>query len=90
MPILFGQTPPPNDVNVTPFQVQLQLAKVQHIPRALLMPACPFAPLQVLWNGNPLLPQQWVAVAMVFGGLLASSVVKSRRHRHHNLPKKAV
>lgn len=36
--------------------------------------------LSVLWSGNPLLGQQWVAVAMVFGGLLASSVYKSRRH----------
>ncbi len=41
-------------------------------------------PPQVLWNGNPQLPQQWAAVAMVFGGLLASSVVKSRRHRPHH------
>ncbi|GAB4820773.1 hypothetical protein N2152v2_007819 [Parachlorella kessleri] len=38
--------------------------------------------LSVLWNGNPLLPQQWAAVVLVFSGLLVSSAVKSRRHRH--------
>ncbi len=36
--------------------------------------------LSVVWNGNPLLPQQWLAVGLVFTGLLASSVYKSRRH----------
>jgi len=36
--------------------------------------------LSVVWNGNPLLLQQWVAVGLVFAGLLASSVYKSRRH----------
>eukprot|EP00887_Chlorella_sp_A99_P002743 scaffold6.g2743.t1 len=39
--------------------------------------------LSVLWNGNPLLPQQWGAVALVFGGLLVSSISKSRLHRPH-------
>lgn len=37
--------------------------------------------LSVLWSGNPLLPLQWGAVGMVFGGLLVSSVAKSRAHR---------
>lgn len=32
--------------------------------------------LSVLWLGNPLLPQQWAAVAMVFSGLFVASVVK--------------
>ena len=36
----------------------------------------------VVWNGNALLPQQWAAVAMVFCGLLVSSVTKHRQHRH--------
>jgi UDP-galactose transporter B1 len=36
--------------------------------------------LSVLWNANPLLPAQWGAVGMVFGGLLVSSVTKSRAH----------
>lgn len=35
--------------------------------------------LSVLWLGNPLLPQQWAAVGMVFTGLLVSSVVKTRK-----------
>ncbi len=39
-------------------------------------------PLAVMWNANPLLPQQWAAVALVFGGLLVSSWTKSRRGRH--------
>lgn len=34
----------------------------------------------VLWNANPLLPQQWGAVALVFSGLLVSTWTKSRRH----------
>jgi UDP-galactose transporter B1 len=34
--------------------------------------------LQVVWNRNPLLPQQWAAVAMVFGGLVTSSLAKHR------------
>ena len=38
--------------------------------------------LSVVWSGNPLLPRQWVAVALVFIGLAVSSIVKSRRHRH--------
>ncbi|KAI7838118.1 hypothetical protein COHA_008049 [Chlorella ohadii] len=38
--------------------------------------------LSVMWNANPLLPQQWAAVALVFGGLLVSSWTKSRRGRH--------
>jgi UDP-galactose transporter B1 len=36
--------------------------------------------LSVVWNGNPLLPQQWVAVFLVFAGLLVSSVTKGRKH----------
>lgn len=32
--------------------------------------------LSVLWSGNPLLPQQWVAVLLVFLGLLTSSIAK--------------
>ena len=32
--------------------------------------------LSVLWSGNPLLPQQWVAVTLVFVGLLTSSIAK--------------
>lgn len=35
--------------------------------------------LSVLLNGNPLLPQQWIAVSMVFAGLLVSSLTKSRK-----------
>ena len=35
--------------------------------------------LSVVWNGNPLLPQQWLAVSLVFLGLLVSSVAKSRK-----------
>lgn len=45
---------------------------------ALRFPASP----AVMWNANPLLPQQWAAVALVFGGLLVSSWTKSRRGRH--------
>lgn len=40
----------------------------------------------VLWNGNPLLPRQWVAVVLVFTGLIMSSVTKHRR-RHVHLKK---
>ncbi|KAL4857963.1 UDP-galactose/UDP-glucose transporter 3 [Chlorella vulgaris] len=36
--------------------------------------------LSVMWNANPLLPQQWAAVLLVFTGLLVSSWTKSRRH----------
>ena len=32
--------------------------------------------LSVLISGNPLLPQQWVAVMLVFLGLLTSSIAK--------------
>ena len=35
--------------------------------------------LSVLLNGNPLLPQQWAAVGLVFAGLLVSSVSKGWR-----------
>jgi len=35
--------------------------------------------LSVLWVGNPLLTQQWVAVGLVFSGLLTSTYVKTRR-----------
>ncbi|KAK9810512.1 hypothetical protein WJX72_012024 [[Myrmecia] bisecta] len=37
--------------------------------------------LSVVWNGNPLLPQQWVAVGLVFAGLLVSAVTKGKRHQ---------
>lgn len=36
--------------------------------------------LSVLWNGNPLLGQQWLAVLMVFAGIIMSSVYKTKRH----------
>lgn len=36
----------------------------------------------VLLNGNPLLPQQWWAVALVFTGLLTSSIAKSGKGHH--------
>ncbi len=36
----------------------------------------------VLWVGNPLLAQQWAAVAMVFVGLLVSTLSKARRRPH--------
>lgn len=35
----------------------------------------------VLVNGNPLLPEQWAAAAMVFSGLIASSFVTRRQKR---------
>ena len=35
--------------------------------------------LSVLWNGNPLLPQQWLAVSLVFLGLAVNTFTKSRR-----------
>jgi len=35
--------------------------------------------LSVLWLGNPLAVQQWVAVGMVFSGLLSSTIIKARR-----------
>jgi UDP-galactose transporter B1 len=38
--------------------------------------------LSVLWLGNPLLPQQWAAVGMVFLGLVVSAAVKSRGVKH--------
>lgn len=46
--------------------------------------------LSVLWNANPLLPQQWGAVALVFSGLLVSTWTKSRRHgkTRHAVPEK--
>lgn len=37
--------------------------------------------LSVLWVGNPLLPQQWLAVGMVFSGLLTSTYIKTRNRR---------
>lgn len=37
--------------------------------------------LSVLWNGNPLLPQQWLAVFLVFAGLLTSSIAKSGKKK---------
>lgn len=36
--------------------------------------------LSVVWNGNPLLPQQWLAVTLVFSGLLVSSLAKGKKH----------
>lgn len=39
--------------------------------------------LSVLWNGNPLLPQQWVAVTLVFAGLLLSSLAKGKKKHAH-------
>ena len=33
--------------------------------------------LSVVWNGNPLLPQQWIAVGLVFLSLAANTVYKS-------------
>lgn len=35
--------------------------------------------LSVIWNGNPLLPQQWLAVLLVFLGLAVNTFTKSRR-----------
>lgn len=37
----------------------------------------------VLLNGNPLLPAQWGAVALVFGGLITSTLAKSKRGAGH-------
>ena len=39
--------------------------------------------LSVVWNGNPLLRQQWLAVALVFVGLLVSSLAKGRKYAHN-------
>lgn len=41
--------------------------------------------LSVMWNGSPLLANQWVAVGMVFSGLLVSSLAKAggRHGRPH-------
>eukprot|EP00775_Hariotina_reticulata_P009730 gene9730-9888_t len=36
----------------------------------------------VVLNANPLLPQQWVAVGLVFSGLITSSLAKSGKHHH--------
>lgn len=38
----------------------------------------------VLLNANPLLPQQWCAVGLVFTGLLTSSIAKSSKGGHHH------
>ena len=35
--------------------------------------------LSVLWHGSPLLPQQWVAVLLVFTGLLINTALKRKR-----------
>jgi UDP-galactose transporter B1 len=40
----------------------------------------------VVLNANPLLPQQWWAVGLVFTGLLTSSVAKSGKGHHHHRP----
>jgi UDP-galactose transporter B1 len=37
--------------------------------------------LSVLWVGNPLLVQQWIAVGMVFTGLFTSTYVKTRNRK---------
>ena len=37
--------------------------------------------LSVLWHGSPLLPQQWVAVLLVFSGLLINTIQKSRNRK---------
>ena len=42
--------------------------------------------LSVLWNGNPLLPQQWMAVSLVFVGLAANTLQKSRGGGKHARP----
>mmetsp|Transcript_101 Transcript_101/g.175 ORF Transcript_101/g.175 Transcript_101/m.175 type:complete len:324 (-) Transcript_101:552-1523(-) len=39
--------------------------------------------ISVVWNSNPLLPMQWTAVFMVFTGLIASSLVKTKKHKQH-------
>lgn len=53
-------------------------------------PHAPAPAAAVLWNANPLLPQQWVAVGLVFSGLLVSSWTKSRRGRHPHAAKHAL
>ena len=40
--------------------------------------------LSVLWLGNPLVPQQWAAVSMVFSGLFLSTMYKTRRRQPHH------
>ena len=64
-----------------------ELAALPSRPQISLLPRlpCPALPAlcpcpAVMWNANPLLPQQWAAVALVFSGLLVSSWTKSRRH----------
>ena len=54
----------------------------RHPPPSVPAPA-------VVWNANPLLPQQWAAVALVFSGLLVSSWTKSRRHARPAAKKQA-
>eukprot|EP00879_Flechtneria_rotunda_P006396 GHRR01006720.1.p1 GENE.GHRR01006720.1~~GHRR01006720.1.p1 ORF type:complete len:369 (+),score=67.39 GHRR01006720.1:115-1107(+) len=44
----------------------------------------------VVLNGNPLLPQQWWAVGLVFAGLITSSVAKSGKHKVQSSISKAV
>lgn len=42
--------------------------------------------ISVVWNGNALFPLQWVGVALVFSGLMASSISKGMRTKtgkHH-------
>ena len=43
--------------------------------------------ISVIWNANPLLSGQWVAVCMVFVGLIASSLSKSGGKSHHGKSK---
>jgi UDP-galactose transporter B1 len=38
--------------------------------------------ISVVINVNPLLPVQWVAVSMVFCGLITSSLTKKKHHQH--------
>jgi hypothetical protein len=78
-----GQTPPAGLLTSLPRGAQARQRLAGGHGR-LLIPSSPpplLPPLPaVLWNANPLLPQQWVAVALVFSGLLISSWTKSRRH----------
>ncbi|KAG2448968.1 hypothetical protein HYH02_005722 [Chlamydomonas schloesseri] len=38
--------------------------------------------LSVVWNGNPLLANQWLGVAMVFAGLLMQGYMKGKKPHH--------
>lgn len=41
----------------------------------------------VVWSGNPLLPQQWGAVSLVFAGLMVSTATKHRQRQGAARPK---